>query len=264
MEIRELLFREVKDNIFSFSIMANEEGLLAGVDRLIQDANQLQLQIHWAMPEGSSLKKGTVILTAMSRPMEIVKAEEILLGRIGKPSGIATAARRFLNKADGRIKVVCGAWKKVPLENKNDFRQAMSIGGIGLGISNAPFVYLDKNYVRMMGGIVTAVTQATTIEGKVVVVQLRQEYGPIFSEAEQAISAGARILMVDTGEIKDLQAVVEIAKVRGWRERVKIAFAGGILEDGLADIIEAGADIVDVGRAIIDAPLLDFRLDVTV
>ena len=48
----------------------------------------------------------------------------------------------------------------------------------------------------------------------------------------------------------------------GFRDRVRIAFAGGVSADGLEEVISAGADIVDVGRAIIDAPILDFRLDV--
>lgn len=46
-----------------------------------------------------------------------------------------------------------------------------------------------------------------------------------------------------------------------WR-RIKFAFAGGVAAKDLAGLAEAGANIVDVGRSIIDAPLLDFRLDV--
>lgn len=45
-------------------------------------------------------------------------------------------------------------------------------------------------------------------------------------------------------------------------ERVKIAFAGGVTFSSLDDVIAAGADIVDVGRSVIDAPLVDFRFDV--
>ena len=43
---------------------------------------------------------------------------------------------------------------------------------------------------------------------------------------------------------------------------MRIAFAGGVTGLTLDDVIAAGADIVDVGRSVIDAPLLDFRFDV--
>jgi len=43
---------------------------------------------------------------------------------------------------------------------------------------------------------------------------------------------------------------------------VKIAFGGNVTAQRLEEVVAAGADIIDIGRAIIDAPILDFRLDV--
>jgi nicotinate-nucleotide pyrophosphorylase (carboxylating) len=43
---------------------------------------------------------------------------------------------------------------------------------------------------------------------------------------------------------------------------VQLAFGGGVTLRTVVEAAAAGADIVDVGRAIIDAPLLDFSLDV--
>lgn len=262
MDIRKFLFSGLERTIFSFDVVATEEGIFAGAGRLVQAATDLQLKIIWVASDGYCLREGTVVLRAAGSPAQVAAAEEILLGLIGKPSGVATAAHRMVRQAGERIKVVCGAWKKVAPENKNDLRQAIVIGGAGLRIIEKPFVYLDKNYVRMLGGIRVAVRKAATLGERIVAVQLRGEYGTIAWEAQEAVSAGAGILMVDTGNVEDLKAVVEEGKASGWREKVKVAFAGGVTVKDLKILAEAGADIVDVGRFIIDAPLLDFRLDV--
>jgi nicotinate-nucleotide pyrophosphorylase (carboxylating) len=77
-----------------------------------------------------------------------------------------------------------------------------------------------------------------------------------------AFNAGAGVLMVDTGSVEDLCEVVETARRQGFRQRVKIAFGGGVTAQRLEEVVAAGADIIDIGRAIIDAPIIDFRLDV--
>ena len=141
--------------------------------------------------------------------------------------------------------------------------EAIAAGGAGIRLVNEPFVYLDKITVRMFADIAATVRRAAQMEGRTVAVQLRADSGSITEDARRAFEAGACVLMVDTGGIEDLRAVCEAAGRDGYRSRVRIAFAGGVTEPDLEEIIAAGADIVDVGRAIIDAQLLDFRFDVT-
>ena len=102
-----------------------------------------------------------------------------------------------------------------------------------------------------------------SMNGWVVAVQIRGETGPIAGEAAAACNAGARVLMVDTGNVEDLLDVVDAANRHGFRQEVKIAFGGGVTSEILEEVVRGGADIIDIGRAIIDAPILDFRLDVS-
>jgi nicotinate-nucleotide pyrophosphorylase (carboxylating) len=133
---------------------------------------------------------------------------------------------------------------------------------MGIRLIEEPFVYLDKNYVRMFGSIREIVERARQVDGRTVVVQIRGDTDIITKEASEAFRAGAGVLMVDTGKIADLLSVVAAARSEGFREDVRIAFAGGVTGLTLDDVIAASADIVDVGRSVIDAPLLDFRFDV--
>ncbi|MDN5348251.1 MAG: hypothetical protein PWP65_1815 [Clostridia bacterium] len=235
---------------------------MSGAAQMLEFAGEIGIRVTHSLPEGSPLKPGATVLRGQGKPEQIARAEEMILGAIGKPSGVASASERFVRAAGGRVKIVCGAWKKVAPQVRKELRQAIAVGGAGIRITDEPFVYLDKNYVRMLGGVRQAVEKGRELAGRIIVVQLRGEEMPLELEAEVAVQAGAGILMVDTGREEDLAAVVGRAKRRGWREKVKIAFAGGVTLEAVPRLAAAGADILDVGRCIIDAPLLDFRLEV--
>jgi len=262
MELREFLFEPLKGRSYLFAIRTRENGILSGAARLKELAIELGLKVILMAEEGSLLIPGTTVFAARGNAEMVTRAEETLMGVIGKPSGVATAAANIVKKASP-VKVVCGAWKKIGQATKGELRQAVMTGGGGLRMSEQPFVYLDKNYIRMFGGVTAAVSQAKLFDpNRLVVAQLRGEVQGIVEEARFAVQAGAGILMVDTGILEDLKAVMSAAVSDGWRKSVQLAFAGGVYAEELAEIVALGPDIIDVGRAILDAPLLDFSLDV--
>lgn len=262
MDIRDFLFATLSERSYIFEVKAKGNGVLAGIGRLKEEAEKLGLIIDWLGSDGMSLKEGEVVFRGIGNAWQVAVAEERLLGCIGKTSGVATSSARMVKIAKGRIKVVCGAWKKAPIEIRQELRHAIKIGGAGIRILDEPFVYLDKNYIRMFGSLTQAIRRAKELGDRVVVAQLRGETGPLESEAAEALKEGARVLMVDTGCLEDLSRVRNVVIGFGLRREVRIAFGGGVDENNLEKVIDAGAEIVDVGRAIIDAPILDFSLDV--
>ncbi|MGB9662475.1 MAG: nicotinate-nucleotide diphosphorylase [Moorellaceae bacterium] len=260
--MRDFLFAPLTGCLYVFEITAREPGVLAGTQKLQATAKELGLDLEWQAEEGSKLEEGTCVCRARGDAWQVTRAEEELLGCIGKTSGVATAAAEMVVQARGRARVVCGAWKKVPQEIRRDIRQAIATGGAGIRLVDDPFLYLDKNYVRLFGGIGPAVRRARELQGRIVVVQLRGEAGSLEQEVLEAGREGAHILMVDTGKVEDLARVRDIVLKEGLRDRIKLAFGGSVNRSNLDRVIDAGADIIDVGRAIIDAPLLDFSLDV--
>jgi nicotinate-nucleotide pyrophosphorylase (carboxylating) len=262
MDVREYLFEPLKGQWFTAKLSAVEPGILAGASLAVTRASDLGVSVQSQIPDGSELQAGSCVLCMRGTAEQVARAEEELLGCIGKPSGVATAARHLVGLAAGRSRIVCGAWKKVPPEIRTQLRDAIAIGGAGMRMIDEPFVYLDKNFVRMFAGISEVVGRACSMNGRVVVVQIRGETGPIEKEAVLAGKAGAGVLMVDSGSLKDLMQVVDAANRQGFRDKIKIAFGGDVTSINLEEVITTGVDIIDIGRAIIDAPILDFRLDV--
>jgi nicotinate-nucleotide pyrophosphorylase (carboxylating) len=192
----------------------------------------------------------------------VVTAEEVLIGFMAKPSGIATAAHHFVKAAGERLEIVCGAWKKMPLLLKDAIRNAIVAGGAFYRISHEPFIYLDKNYIKVLGGIKESLKTVADLNGYVRVVQMKGRYKDIVLEACEAIESGADILFIDTGESNDVRQVVEKLYQLGLRNKVKIAFGGGVKIEDMDKLKTLDIDILDVGRQIVDAPILDMRLEV--
>lgn len=270
--VREVIFHTIHSDRFTACIFADMDGVLSGAEKAMEKAAELGLQIDYCAEEGSRLSARDLVMQFKGSPEQIAEAEDVLMGLMAKTSGIATAASRFQAAAGEHMRIVCGSWKKMPGYFKADARKAVMTGGADCRISKEPMVYLDKNYVEMLGGVQTALWAAERLEGRKRVVQIRGRYedGNIVREAMTVVNAGADIVYVDTGCIEDVQAVVEVLRpmLDSWEKeygyrKVEIAYGGGVTIEDIPRLKELGVDIVGVGRAIIDAPLLDMRLEVT-
>lgn len=269
---REILFSSIQNQTVTACIYTDGDGLLSGVSQALTSARSLGLTVDYALEEGSTVAAGDLVMQIKGTPIQIADAEDRLIGCLSKPSGIATSARRFVELAGHSTKIVCGSWKKMPFSMKADIRQAITTGGARCRISDTPMVYLDKNYVAMLGGIQVSLNAAYQMDDRKKVIQIRGRYegGDLVREAWAAIHAGADIVYVDTGRVQDAVDVVRGVKplLEQWQQeyqyrQVQIAFGGGVTLDDIPPLRDAGVDIVGVGRQIIDAPLLDMRLEVT-
>jgi nicotinate-nucleotide pyrophosphorylase (carboxylating) len=149
----------------------------------------------------------------------------------------------------------------MPAPIKDLIRQAIVDGGIYYRISEKPFVYLDKNYVKILGGVKEALLSIKKLR-RTKIIQLKSKGKRLCQEALVASQLGVHIIMIDTGQKKDIEMVDLFLRERRLRRKVKIAFGGNIKIESLKKLRESPVDIVDIGKAIVDAPLLDMRMDI--
>lgn len=260
-DIRLKIFRKHMDQNITARLVVEKPGVLSGIKRAHDLMEGLGLKFSTHLNDTQDLVAGQEIARVTGDPFQIAKAEELIIGTLSKSSGIATAARRAQRQAGHRCKVVSGGWKKMPVEIKGMIRQAVSDGGLDVRMSQQPFIYLDKNYVRILGGIVDATNAAVRL-GHGVIVQIRGETAPVGEESVAAASAGAEAVMIDTGHREDIIRVVDALKKRGLRSKVRIAFSGNILLDEIESLSQLDVDVLDIGYAILDAPCLPMHFDV--
>jgi nicotinate-nucleotide pyrophosphorylase (carboxylating) len=259
---RDKFFAPVATARVTARLVAEQAGILAGAAAVPAALAEIGLAAQHQLADGAALEAGSMVTEIAGSPKEIALAEERLIGLMAKPSGIATATARFVARAQGRVRVVSGAWKKLPFSQKEMIRQAIVVGGAVPRIAEWPFLYIDKNFVRMYGGLEPTLAAARRFDGWTRIVQIRGEYGDIGDEAVRVATGGATIVFVDSGTIGDAERAISALKAQGLRSAVEVAFAGGVQLGDIEALAEIGVDIVDIGRPIVDAPLLDMRLDV--
>ncbi|MEW6276231.1 MAG: hypothetical protein AB1556_14115 [Bacillota bacterium] len=259
---REKVLAAFQDRKVIARLTVCRDGMLAGMESAVKKAEELGLTVEKVLISGELVRVGESILIASGTPWQIVQAEDNLIGLISKCSGVATAAYQARAAAGNKFTVVSGAWKKMPPEIRTQLREAVKIAGVQPRIASGDLIYLDKNIVRCLGGVSETLARFSSISGKIKAIQIRGDFKAIHVEALEAVQGGADILMVDTGCLDDLKRVSCALKGLNVREKVKIAFAGEVDMAKLKRLKGYDVDIVDVGKVIVDAPLLDLKLDV--
>ena len=261
-DIRDDIFREVFNKSVTAVIYADDDGIIAGTDAAHKKALELGLNVLNMLTEGRSVHQGDEIARFTGNPKQLAIAEDLLMGCIAKTSGVATASKRCVRVAGDKMRIVCGSWKKMPVEIKDILRNAVSVGGAAPRICNLPFIYLDKNYVRMLGGIKQSLEAASLLGGQEKVIQIKGTHKEVGFEAVQAAQFHADIIYIDSGVPEDIAVVSEALKKKGLRKKVKIAFGGNVKFDDIEDLKTMDVDILSIGKEIIDAPLLDLKMEV--
>ena len=264
MDLQDLILKSIASDAETAEIYIEKDGVLSGIEDAATTARELGLFIEFCRAEGDFLTGGSCVMRLHGTPKQMVMAEDRLIGLLAKPSGIATAAAAFCQAAGDHFRVVCGAIKKVDNAMKKSFRRAIATGGCGIRLVDEPMVYLDKNYIAMFGGIKNALEQINSVpelKGRTVVVQVKGNDGGIALECWTAAEYGADIIFLDTGRMEDF---AELKDAQQYMARFpKIAYAGDVKLEDLDRLKDCPVDIVGVGKAIVDAPMIDMRFDIT-
>jgi nicotinate-nucleotide pyrophosphorylase (carboxylating) len=261
-DLRDTIFVSVAERRFTADVRVTTSGVICGVELAGRKAADLGCDILFCAADGDEADVETPILSLRGSAKAVAMAEDCVPGAIAKPSGISRAMRQAQKLAGDRVRVVSGAAKKMPEEIKPQIRRAVHRGGGSGRISEAPFLYLDKNYVRIFGSVRKTLEAVAPMQGYVRAIQLRGLVEDIALEARAAIEMGAEILMVDSGRLEDLDLVARMVREAGRREQTTIAFAGDIAMEDIAGVAAHDVDILDIGRAILDAPIVDIKFDV--
>jgi nicotinate-nucleotide pyrophosphorylase (carboxylating) len=260
-DMQEYIFREHFGANVHASLIAEASGVLSGMALVLARAEELRLSVRSDWNDGDRFAPGAELIRVEGLPVAVIRSEEWIIGALSKACGIATTARHVLEMAGTDLRVVSGGAKKMPWEIRNLVRQAVCNGGLEVRMLPREFVYLDKNYVRILGGIGPALRAVSEL-GCPVVIQVRGELATLEEEALEAANRGAAVVMVDTGNREDLRRVNRILNEHGLRDRIKLAFAGCIKPDDLPELKKEEVDILDIGYAILDAPCIPMRFDV--
>ncbi|UMZ74780.1 hypothetical protein [Natranaerofaba carboxydovora] len=264
MDVREIIFENVKNETVKAEIKADNKGLIAGADGIKEKLENLDLELSHFVKDGEEVEKGDVVVSFTAKPTVVMEVKEIIISTLSKPSGAAFKAYEASLEASSRVKITSSAWEKMPIEVKDRFKNAIETGGISSTISKKPYVWVDNSLVKIFDGIYPALKSVTPLKekGYQIVFQTTGEIKEIYEEVKEASEGGADILMVDTGSVEDAIKVIYCLNELNMRCHKKVGFSGSINIKDISKYASYGIDILDIKDKIIDSPPLDLKMEI--
>jgi len=213
----------------------------------------LTFEAHVA--DGADVAIGQPVWTVEGNARALLEAERSALNLTQRASGIATMARRFVKAAANDRVRITDTRKTTPGLRALE-RYAVRVGGAYNHRDNLGAAVLIKdNHIVAAGGVTKAIRLAraraphtTKIEVEVADLHMLDE----------ALAAGADIVMLDNFELADVVRGVE--RVNG---RALIEVSGGVTLQTVAELAATGVDAISVGALTHSAPAADISLQLS-
>lgn len=236
-------------------LITREDGVFCG--RAFADETFVQLggevHLHWQVKDGEAVGAGQRLLTLTGPARALMTGERTALNFIQTLSGVATETRRYVDRLAGTRCRLLDTRKTVP-GLRHALKYAVTCGGghnHRMGLYDA---YLIKeNHIFACGGIDNAIAEARRLQPeKPVEVEVES-----LAELEQALAAGADIVMLDNFSVADMRTAV--ATTAG---RARLEVSGNVTLDTIADYAATGVDYVSVGALTKHIRALDLSMRV--
>jgi nicotinate-nucleotide pyrophosphorylase (carboxylating) len=229
-------------------------GVVAGLDVAIEAFRQLdpQVKVTVLRPDADWCEAGDSIAEIIGNAQALLVAERTALNFLQRLSGIATLARRFVDASRGRI-VVLDTRKTTPTFRALEKYAVRAGGGTNHRLSLDDGVLIKDNHIKLAGSIRAATSRVK--EARLpYAIEVEVEN---LDEVDQALQAGADILLLDNMNTADIQEAV-----RRCRGRAKTEISGGVSLERMSELACTGADFVSSGALTHSAPAADISFEI--
>ena len=244
-----------EDKTVRGKLWAKADGILAGIN-VAREAFRLcdeNIIFTPCKKDGDSLKYGDTIAEIEGPSMPILIAERIALNFMQRMSGIATMTHRYASLISHTGARIVDTRKTTPLLRMFEKYAVRCGGGINHRTGLSDGILIKDNHIIASGGITEAVTRAKAKAAHTLKVEVEIKS---LSQLEEALNAGADIIMLDNFNLEDMRKAV-----RTVAGKAQIEASGGINENTLLAIAETGVDIISSGALTHSVKSLDISLD---
>lgn len=227
---------------------------LAGLDVALEVFSQLDATVaaSWRFHDGDQCVAGVPVGHVTGSARALLSGERTALNFLQHLSGIATLARRFVDASGGTITIL-DTRKTTPTLRALEKYAVRTGGATNHRMSLNDGVMIKDNHIRLGGGIASAVSQVRAFGAKASV-EVEVE---TIEQVDQALEAGADILLLDNMAIDDIREAV-----RRSRGRAKTEISGGVTLARIPELAATGADFASVGALTHSAPAVDISFEI--
>jgi nicotinate-nucleotide pyrophosphorylase (carboxylating) len=242
----------------SATLSAREPGVIAGLDlaaaafRLVGDGVSFQPRLA----DGDSVAAGGVVADVSGPARLVMSAERVALNFLNHLSGIASLTRIYADAIAGTKARICDTRKTTPGLRAFEKFAVRCGGGANHRYALDDAILIKDNHIAVAGSVTAAYRAAEAFAGHLVAIEIEVAS---LAELEEALKAGARIVLLDNMDNETLRQAVAINA-----GRARLEASGGVKLDRVRAIAETGVDYISTSQITMGATPLDLGLDVTI
>jgi nicotinate-nucleotide pyrophosphorylase (carboxylating) len=245
------------DAVASASIISREHAVLCGTPWANEVLRQVDrsVSIDWLVNEGDELVPNQTIVKLRGPARALLTAERCMLNFLQTLSATASVSRAYARKVAHTDVKLLDTRKTIP-GLRTAQKYAVRVGGCfnhRMGLFDA--FLIKENHISACGSIAKAIQTARQLApAKPVEVEVET-----FSELDQALSAGADIIMLDNFSLDDMRTAVRIARTYP-NSMCQLEASGGINDQTLVAVAETGVDFISMGVLTKDVKAIDLSM----
>ena len=240
--------------ISTAQIITRQQGVLCGTQWFdacfrMQDP---ECAINWLARDGDRISAGQTLCEVQGRTRALLSAERSALNLLQTLSGTATRTRLYVDAVAGINVKIMDTRKTLP-----GLRQAQKYAvRVGGGHNQRAGLYdgilIKENHIAAAGGIKPVLEQAFRLAKPGISVQIEVE---TLAQLDEALNAGAKLILLDNFDLADLRAAVQHTG-----KRAELEASGGITLDSLRDVALTGVGRISIGSLTKDLQTIDLSM----
>ncbi|MFY0991291.1 carboxylating nicotinate-nucleotide diphosphorylase [Halomonas sp. C05BenzN] len=234
-------------------VITRETAVLCGVawvDELFRRLDA-SVTLRWSAADGDRLEAGQALLELEGPARSLLTGERAALNLLQTLSATATRTRHYVDLLAGTGVRLLDTRKTLPGLRLAQKYAVTCGGGHNHRIGLYDAFLIKENHIAACGGIEAAVKEARNI-ARDLPVEVEVES---FDELDQALAAGADIVMLDNFSLDDMREAVKRNAGRATLEA-----SGNVDETTLRAIAETGVDCISSGALTKDLKAIDLSM----
>ena len=218
-----------------------------------------QTDVRFVAKDGDRLKKGDVLLEISGPARALLTAERVALNFTQRLSGVATLTAQFVDLVKHTNARILDTRKTTPGLRLLEKYAVTCGGGHNHRIGLFDLVLIKDNHLVSLRHEPPSAIEAAVRRAREKFPNLKVEVeADTPAQVEQALFAGADIILLDNMTLDEMKTAVLWAK-----GRAKTEASGGVNLQTVKGIAETGVDYISVGALTHSARAVDIALDFT-